>query len=106
MAYIQPINNLKKLNLKYRYDFSHSNMIINGGPNASTATEIVIQKAEDFHAGWDKSILIYQNGFIVYTEMEHEDSGALKSTYVYTNLKLQNISDNESMYELLFPEQK
>ncbi|WP_338231609.1 hypothetical protein [Companilactobacillus muriivasis] len=104
MAYIQPINSLKKINLKYRYDFSGKNMIINGGPNADKATEIVIQKAEDFSAGWDKNILIYQNGFIIYTEMEHEDSGALKSSIVYTNLKLQSISNTESMYEPLFPE--
>lgn len=106
MAYIQPINNLKKIDLKYRYDFSGKSMIINGGPNADKATEITISKAKDFSSGWDKDLLIYQNGFIVYSEMEHEDSGALKSTIVYTNLKLQSISDNESMYEPLFPEQK
>jgi len=106
MAYIQPIKNLKKIGLKYFYNFSGKNMIINGGPNAEDATQIIIEKVDGFHASWDKDMLIYKNGFIIYTEMEHEDSGALKSTYVYTNLKLQSISDTESMYEPLFPEQK
>lgn len=103
MSRFQTINNLNEFDLKYYYDFSKENMIINAGKNGGTAMKINIQ--EGFHGGTDKYLFIYKNGFIVYYEYGHEDSGALKSAFVRTNLKLKRISANENIFEPQFPEQ-
>ncbi|GEO63975.1 hypothetical protein [Companilactobacillus nantensis] len=103
MSRFQKINSLNEFDLKYEYDFSKVNMIINPGKGAGIAMKINIQ--DGFYGGTDKILFIYNNGFIVYYEFGHEDSGALKSTYARTNLKLKRVSKDENIFEPQLPEQ-
>lgn len=96
---IPTIDNMSIFDLVHGYKMP-DNFAIDGG---NEAMKIQIQ---DEPNGVDKNITIYKNGFVIYLEIEHYESGAVKECHARTNLELKKKLPDECIYIPQFPTQK